>query len=190
MVKSGLSATDIGAHIGLGAQDTNALLVAQGFLEGKPGEYFLTELGKKFGHHVSDDNGYGGSAYRDWYKTYFDESILPVLDQSPETIAETRSSAKAARAAARALSAKEGEEYWAEVARKKLEDGLSGEVDWKKVILIAGGVIVVTTTTVVVVKYAPAMKRGWTAKVSPALVAMKDRMTRKPTGEAEAHDDL
>jgi len=53
MVKSGLPATDIGAHIGLGAQDTNVLLVAQGFLEGKPGEHLLTELGKQFGHHVS-----------------------------------------------------------------------------------------------------------------------------------------
>ncbi|MCC6855777.1 MAG: hypothetical protein IT189_06910 [Microbacteriaceae bacterium] len=184
MVKSGLSATDLGAQIGLGAQDTNALLAAQGFLEGKPGQYLLTELGKQFGHHVSEDNGYGGVAYRDWYKTYFDESILSALDHSPETIAETRSAAKAARAAARALSAKEGEEYWAEVARKKLENGLSGEIDWKKVILIAGGVIVVTTTTVVVVKYAPAIKRGWTAKVSPALVAMKDRMTGKPAEES------
>ena len=107
-----------------------------------------------------------------------------VLKDRAETIAETRSAAKAARAAARALSAKEGEEYWAEVARKKLENGLSGEIDWKKVILIAGGVIVVTTTTVVVVKYAPAIKRGWTAKVSPALVAMKDRMTGKPAEES------
>lgn len=136
MVKSGLSATDLGAQIGLGAQDTNALLAAQGFLEGKPGQYLLTELGKQFGHHVSEHNGYGGVAYRDWYKTYFDESILSALDHSPETIA----AAKASRAAARALSAKEGEAYWAEVARKKLENGLSGEIDWKKVILIAGGV--------------------------------------------------
>ena len=184
-MKSGLSATDIGAHIGLGVQDTNALLVAQGFLEGKPGEYLLTELGKQFGHHVPEDNGYGGYAYQDWYKTYFDESILPALDHSPETITETKSAAKAARAAARALSAKEGEEYWAEVARKKLENDLSGEIDWKKVILIAGGVIVVTTTTVVIVKYAPAIKRGWTAKVSPALVAMKDRMPGKPAEETE-----
>lgn len=183
-MNSGLSATDLGAQIGLGAQDTNALLAAQGFLEGKPGQHLLTELGKQFGHNVSEDNGYGGVAYRDWYKTYFDDSILSALDHSPETIAETKSAAKAARAAARALSAKEGEEYWAEVARKKLENGLSGKVDWKKVILIAGGVIVVTTTTVVVVKYAPAIKRGWAAKVSPALVAMKDRMTGKPTEES------
>jgi hypothetical protein len=185
MVKSGLSATDIGAHIGLGAQDTNVLLVAQGFLEGKPGEYLLTDLGKQFGHHVSEDNGYGGVAYRDWYKTYFDESILHALDHSSETVTETKSAAKAARAAARALSVKEGEEYWAEVARKKLANDVSGEIDWKKVILVAGGVIVVTATTVVIVNYAPAIKRGWTAKVSPALVAMKDRITGKPAEETE-----
>jgi hypothetical protein len=46
-------------------------------------------------------------------------------------------------------------------------------------------VIVVTTATVVLVKYAPAIKRGWTAKVSPALAAMKDRMTGTAAGEAE-----
>lgn len=185
MTKPGLSATDIGAHIGLGAQDTNVLLALQGFLEGKPGEYLLTGLGEQFGQHVSEDNGYGGAAYRDWYKTYFDESILDAIDSTPEVIAETKASAKAARAAARALSAKQGEDYWADVARKKLEDELSGEVDWKKVLLVAGGLVVVTTTAVVIVKYAPAVKRGWAAKVSPGLSAMRDRLTGKPAQAAE-----
>jgi hypothetical protein len=185
VAKPGLSATDIGAHIGLGAQDTNVLLALQGFLEGKPGEYLLTGLGEQFGQHVSEDNGYGGYAHRDWYKTYFNESILDAIDHSPEVIAEAKDTGKAARAAARALSAKEGEEYWAEVARKKLENELSGEIDWKKVLLVAGGLVVVTTTAVVIVKYAPAVKRGWTAKVSPGLSAVRDRLTGKPAQATE-----
>ena len=179
MAKQAISATDIGAQIGLSAQDTNVLLALQGFLEGKPGEYLLTGLGEQFGHHVSEDNGYGGYAHREWYKTYFDKSILDVIDQSPAVIAETKAAAKEARAAARALSAKEGEAYWADVARKKLDDELRGEIDWKKVLLVAGGLVVVTTTAVVIVKYAPAVRRGWTAKVSPGLTALRDRVRGK-----------
>lgn len=185
MAKPGLSATDIGMHIGLGAQDTNVLLASQGFLEGKPGAYSLTELGEQFGKHVSDDNGYGGYARRDWYKTYFDRRFLDAIDKSPEVIAETKDTAKAARAAARELGIKQGEEYWAEVARKKLEDELSGQVDWKKVLFLAGGLVVVTTTTVVVVKYAPGIKRGWTARVSPGLSAMRGRLMSKSADETE-----
>lgn len=52
--------------LGLGAHDANVLLSLQGFLEGKPGEYLLTELGEQFGQHVSEDNGYGGVAHRQW----------------------------------------------------------------------------------------------------------------------------
>lgn len=185
MAKQGLSATDIGEMLGLGAQDTNVLLALQGFLKGKPGEYLLTELGEQFGQHVSEDNGYGGHAHREWSKTYFDKSILDAIDQSPEVIAETKDSAKAARAAARALSTKEGEAYWAEVARKKLENELSEEIDWKKVLVVAGGLVVLTTTAVVIVKYAPAVKRGWTAKVSPSLSAMRERLVGKPAEETE-----
>lgn len=185
MPKLGLSATDIGNQIGLGAQDTNVLLASQGFLAGKPGEYLLTELGEQFGQHVSEDNGYGGYAQRDWSKIYFDRRILDAVDQSPEIIAETKTAAKAARAAARALSAKEGEEYWAEVARNKLENELTGDIDWKRLLLATGGLVVVTTTAVVIVKYAPTVKRGWTAKVSPGLSAIRERLVGRPAEETE-----
>ena len=76
-----LSATRIGKHFGLNGQEMNAVLCRLGILEGEPGNYALTELGKQFGRYNYFDNGYGGYAARAWDTISYDESIVDWLRQ-------------------------------------------------------------------------------------------------------------
>jgi len=146
MAKPGLSATDIGRFIGASPAEVNRLLRDQGFLSGDPGAYALTPQGSRFGVHVQNDNGYGGVAYRGWSTTYFDPSILNVLDAKPENISQVRSDLAdyrlAQRIAAAALTAEADEEY-----RRRLEGGeqavhAAGELDPKRVAIALTGLAV------------------------------------------------
>ena len=76
-----LSATRIGNTFHLNGQEMNAVLCKLGILEGKPGNYALTEMGKRFGRYNYFDNGYGGYAARAWGTISYDESIVDWLRQ-------------------------------------------------------------------------------------------------------------
>jgi hypothetical protein len=146
MAKPGLSATDIGRLIGASPAEVNSLLRDQGFLNGDPGAYGLTPEGSRLGVQVHNDNGYRGVAYRGWSTTYFDPSILNVLDAKPENIAQAKSDVAdyrlAQRIAAAALSAEADDEY-----RRRLEAGeqaayAAGELDPKRVAIALTGLAV------------------------------------------------
>ncbi len=47
-----LTATQLGYELGMNAQEMNQYLVKTGFLEGDPGNYFLTELGQTYGNQT------------------------------------------------------------------------------------------------------------------------------------------
>jgi len=139
MPKPGLSATDIGDKIGLPPVETNMLLKAQGFLSGDKGNYLLTEKGKEFGVHVDHDNGYGGSAHRQWYATYYDESILGELDTSPDALEQVRANATADRAEkAAALKAERARmaAEWEETHGSETDE--PADLDWQKILVGLG----------------------------------------------------
>lgn len=98
MVKS---ARILGKDYGLTAQEMNQLLKDQGFLDGNPGEYFVTEKGAPFAKEIDFHRGSGGYAQynRYWTERTWDESIKDVLDTS----AESRDTARAAVAEARRI---------------------------------------------------------------------------------------
>lgn len=74
MVKS---ARILGKDYGLTAQEMNQLLKDQGFLDGNPGEYFVTEKGAPFAKEIDFHRGSGGYAQynRYWTERTWDESI-------------------------------------------------------------------------------------------------------------------
>ena len=96
------SARLLGQRLGLSSQETNHMLKEEGFLEGKPGNYNLTEKGKEFGEYSAHDNGYGGYAHRSWgFPIWDSDKVLSSIDTSPEKIEEYRNSYKEAKALAR-----------------------------------------------------------------------------------------
>jgi hypothetical protein len=74
-----MSAQMIGEVLGKSAKEVNLLLRDKGFLDGKPGKWILTELGKQFGEEWQNDNGYGGYAARKWKFIMWDEKIINKL---------------------------------------------------------------------------------------------------------------
>jgi len=192
MGKNGLSATDIGNTYGLVPRAANRLLEIAGVHEKVDGGWKPTELGERFIDVVYEHNGHGGYASRGWDKTYFSPDLLDELNITPEMVAEARTvyaADLAADALKRAAGKAEAEEHFRQfqekLAREAQESAQEFEVDWKKVAVLLGGAIVVVGGTVVVVKYGPAIKRTWQAKVTPQLDAAKRKLLRRP---AESED--
>lgn len=82
------SATQLGRRYGLSGEETNQLLFNKGILSGTPGDYHLTDLGRKYGTSRSHHRGPGGySQYNKyWVTRLFNESILEDLDINEEAI--------------------------------------------------------------------------------------------------------
>lgn len=76
-----MSATMIGKVLGRTTKEVYLLLKDQGFLDGEPGNWILTELGKQFGEQRQKDNGEGGYAKRAWGILVWDEKIVNKLKE-------------------------------------------------------------------------------------------------------------
>lgn len=74
-----MSARRIGKYLKMSAQQVNEELKDRGFLEGEPGAYSLTERGEEYGQDHEHDNGYGGSAHRQWSTRSWASEIIPQL---------------------------------------------------------------------------------------------------------------
>lgn len=87
-----MSARVLGREYGLTAQEMNRVLVKSGFLDGKPGDYRVTEKGVEFAKETDCHRGTGGSVQynRYWTERTFDDSIKELLDITPELISEIR----------------------------------------------------------------------------------------------------
>lgn len=108
----GMTATQLGAIFGRGAAAMNSLLKEHGFLEGSPGAWMPTELGKQFAQSVDFDNGYGGYAHRSWgWLTWTDglvDALKASIEKHPDGIAAAVPTA-AAKAATVATSSTKGQ---------------------------------------------------------------------------------
>jgi hypothetical protein len=80
----GMTATQLGSTFGRGAAAMNVLLRDHGFLEGSPGAWRPTELGKQFAKSVDFDNGYGGYAHRSWGWLSWSDGLIDALKASIE----------------------------------------------------------------------------------------------------------
>ncbi|MGG0644936.1 hypothetical protein ABE021_13520 [Sporosarcina gallistercoris] len=74
-----MSAKMFGEVLGKTAREVNLLLKERGLLDGKPGNWNLTELGKQFCEVRKKYNGYGGYAARKWDFPMWEEKIVDKL---------------------------------------------------------------------------------------------------------------
>lgn len=86
----GLSAKRLGEKIGLTAEQTNTLLKDAGFQTGEPGNYIVSEAGKKFVENKSWWNGYGGYASRGYDYNEWDEGIIKKLNITSKNLERIR----------------------------------------------------------------------------------------------------
>lgn len=171
-----VSARILGQDYGLSAEEMNRVLVKQGFLQGNPGDYSVTEKAQQYAVEKDFHRGTGGYACynRYWTTRTFDTSIKEVLDVSSDLIDEVRSEIAADRAARYAAQAaarvQANTDFLAKQAAEKAVQeaadftALEAEellAKWKKVGkigLVASGVILVGYG---IYKAAPKVKAWW-----------------------------
>ena len=102
-----ISARTLGQEYGLTAEEMNRVLAKQGFLQGKPGDYSVTQKALQYAVEKDFHRGTGGYASynRYWTTRTFDDSIKEALDVSADLISEVRSEIAADRAARYAAQA-------------------------------------------------------------------------------------
>ena len=93
------SARILGQEVGLNSQEMNQLMYNQGFLEGVPGDYEITEKCLRYSKQKDFHRGAGGypSYNRAWTEKIYDDSILNVLDLSTEEKSKARNQVKLRR---------------------------------------------------------------------------------------------
>jgi len=186
MEKPGLSATDVGRPHGLNGRVTNRLLEALGVLEGRPGDWTLTEKGAALASTIQHDNGYGGYAYRGWETTYYDPQIVDEI--TPELIEQARNADIAHRAQKtleNAASREEAEAAFQDFQRKQAAESAPSEINWGKVALLMLGAVAVISGVVVVRRYGSSLKEKWeSSSAKQHLASAKHRILgTTPTGE-------
>lgn len=96
-----LSAKQLGVKIDLNAQEMNVLLKEEGFLDGEPGDYYVTEKGRPYADETGWSNGYGGYAARGYNYFVWDETILNMIDTNEERLASIRKNKRRTKKASR-----------------------------------------------------------------------------------------
>lgn len=181
----GKSATQLGNKCGLTAQEFNQALKEAGFLDGNPGEWFVTEKGKPFANQEDHHRGTGGSpvynAY--WTETFWNPSIMNELDLSPEHKQEIRVTTKEERRARREAREEEARLYWEGIEQQKqyendseipLFDAKTKLIGGSAIGLIVGGIILW-----------PHAKAFWNEKIKPTA----KRLLAKIRKNKEKEDD-
>lgn len=95
----GKSARVLGKDYGLTAQEMNHVLKEDGYLEGDPGNYSVTEKGKKYVSEQYHSRGTGGSSIYNasWETRTWDEGITDELDITEDRKREIRQGMKEAK---------------------------------------------------------------------------------------------
>lgn len=178
------SARILGEDIGLNSQEMNQLLKDQGFLEGEPGAYVVTEKGAQFAKETDFYRGTGGYPWYncDWTQRTWDESIRGILDISPEkcqaardAVAEARrlrwDNIKAKRAEADAVFRMSHPDLFPieepETAISDSMDPDNGLSGLAVAGIVAGGIAIVAGVGYGIYKAAPHVKKWWDEKVAP-----------------------
>lgn len=93
------SARILGQDYGLTAVEMNFLLKEEGFLDGEPGAYRLTEKAKRYADEQDHHRGPGGYSWynRDWETRTWDPAITDELDISDERKRQIQGAACTAR---------------------------------------------------------------------------------------------
>lgn len=177
-----MSARILGYGLGLNSQETNALLKDQGFLDGEPGAYSVTEKGQPYATEKFHSRGTGGSIQYNpsGTTTTWDESIKDELDVSEDKKREIRQQVADRR---RALRAPEPEAV--EERDQAADDSERGGTDPKVVIAAVGAL----TSAFGLYKAAPNIKKFVTEKVAPRFKRAKGDASDE-AGAEDAEDNL
>ena len=174
------SARVLGFLHGLTAMEMNILLKEEGFLEGEPGQYIVTEKGQKYADEQHHHRGTGGYAWynRHWEQRTWDPSLTGEFDVTEERGQRLRGEASAARRRAVEKRAVEASGF----ESVDLENGEASESGLNPRFVL-GGVVVLSLSAYGVWKLAPHAKSAWTTRAAPSLKRLRSRVLGKDATE-------
>ncbi len=173
----GKSARKLGQEYGLTAQEMNFFLKEEGYLDGEPGDYFLTEKGKKYAEEQDYHRGTGGYAHynRYWTTRTWDEGITDELD-----ITDKRKKAIRQAISITKQKSKELKDEGLEFDNNSFgNEDLATTDDNNDAFVAAVGGLLLAVSAYGIYKAAPHIQRWWSDKAFPSLMKMKDKITDK-----------
>lgn len=117
-----LSAKRLGEKLGLTSEETNVLLKEEGYIDGRPGDYWPTSKAAGLVIEKGGDNGYGGYAFRGWNWLEWSEKMLDLIPFSVERRREIQNITSEQRRIRRQEKEAEAEVYWAKYNADRLEN--------------------------------------------------------------------
>lgn len=171
------SARVLGAEHGLSAAEMNYVLKEDGFLDGEPGRWRVTDKGEPFAAET-DESSSSSSWAKQWTVRTWDDSINEELSITPERKQELR---EAMAAAKREMREREDEPLAFEIVPEEPTDEVDGNRD---ALVLAVGAILVGATAYGVYKAIPHIREWWGSKAVPGLKSIESRF-RATEHEAE-----
>jgi len=171
------SATKLGDEYGLTAQEMNFVLKEEGYLDGEPGDYSVTEKGKKYAEEQYFHRGTGGyeryNAY--WSTRTWDESITDELDITDER----KKAIRQAISIAKQKSKESNDEDLAFDYNSFGNEYLATTDDDNDGLVVAVGALLLAVSVYGIYKAAPHIQHWWNDKAVTGIRKMKNKIAGK-----------
>lgn len=180
------SARILGQEFGLSNQEMNFVLKEEGFLDGKPGDYTVTEKGKKYAEEKDHSRGTGGySQYNpNWTTRSWDDGITNEIIITEERKREIRQAISVAK-----QKNNESEEESMGVEDDNFSnDDLDSPATNNDDLVIAVGALLLAVSAYGIYKSVPYINRWWNDKAVPRLKKVKNKVTGKAEKMEEETD--
>ncbi len=180
------SARVLGQEFGLTPQEMNFVLKEEGFLDGEPGNYTVTEKGKKYAEEQDHSRGNGGYSWynRSWTTRTWDDGITDELDITEDRKKEIRQAISIAK---QKIKETEDEGTTIECDSCSNEEGDTTD-DNNDVLVFAIRALLVAVSVYGIYKATPYIKRWWNDKAVPSLNKMKKKITSKTVKMEKKND--
>jgi len=175
------SARVLGQDYGLTAQEMNFLLKEEGYLDGEPGNYTITERGTKYAEEQDHKRGVGGYDFynRAWTTRTWDDGIADELDITDARKQEIR---QAIAIAKRRID--ESEDEGSEIDDYAYNNEYTIDDD-SEALVAAICVILTAVSAYGIYRATPYIKNWWRDKALPGLKEMKNMVAGKVEGREE-----
>lgn len=183
------SARYLGRDVGLNAEEVNVWLKEEGYLEGEPGDYRVTEKGRPYATQRHWETGSPNHA--DYVSTSWKEEILNEIGPlSPERRRELSDSV----AANRAEKKRQREEWEASLAANGDDSLDDGQRDGNDASDSNGGKVAAAAITVIAVSFLavkgaqaakPHVEKWWRETARPKIVKTKKNVMAKFKGVSD-----
>lgn len=172
------SARILGQEYGLSAQELNFVLKEEGFLDGEPGNYTVTEKGEKYAQEQDHHRGTGGYAHynRYWTTRTWDDGIVDELDITDDRKREIRAAISLSK-----QKANEPENNLTVDYNSYGNNYVDSEDDNndRDALVAAVGALLLAASAYGVYKAAPYIKRWWNDKAVSGLRKMRNKLIGK-----------